>query len=118
MNVEEGQLLSGTYKLKATSDADQETELLIDGKEVEQTDRALETEAYFAFDVNGINTYFQNAVVQDGEVLRIFDDWIDTYTTITVPVDPNTLKEGQNTISIHSGNKASPFQFGFSRKPG
>ncbi|PAE15913.1 hypothetical protein CHH91_12005 [Virgibacillus sp. 7505] len=111
LNVEEGQLISGTYKLKATSDnAGQETALLIDGKEVEQTDKALETEAYFAFDVNGINTYFQNAVVQDGEVLRIFDDWIDTYTTITVPVDPDTLKEGKNTISIHAGNKASPFQ--------
>ncbi|PAF37937.1 hypothetical protein CHH69_09440 [Terribacillus saccharophilus] len=111
LNVEEGQLISGTYKLKATSDTtDQETALLIDGKEVKQTDKALETEAYFAFDVNGINTYFQNAVIQDGEVLRIFDDWIDTYTTITVPVDPDTLKEGQNTISIHAGNKASPFQ--------
>ncbi|SDD64912.1 LPXTG-motif cell wall anchor domain-containing protein [Terribacillus halophilus] len=110
LNVEEGQLLSGTYKLKATSDTEQETTLLIDGKEVAQTDKALETKAYFAFDVNGINTYFQNAVVQDGEVLHIFDDWIDTYTTITVPVDPDTLKAGENTISIHSGNKASPFQ--------
>jgi len=110
LNVEEGQLLSGTYKLKATSDTEQETTLLIDGKEVDQTDKALETEAYFAFDVNGINTYFQNAVVQDGEVLHIFDDWIDTYTTITVPVDPDTLKAGENTISIHAGNKASPFQ--------
>lgn len=111
LNVEEGQLISGTYKLKATSDtSNQETALLIDGQEVQQTDKALETEAYFAFDVNGINTYFQNAVVQDGEVLRIFDDWIDTYTTITVPVDPDTLKAGENTISIHAGNKASPFQ--------
>jgi LPXTG-motif cell wall-anchored protein len=112
LNVEEGQLLSGTYKLKATSDKmkQHDISLLIDGKKVEQTDKALETQAYFAFDVNGINTYFQNAVVQDGKVLHVFDDWIDTYTTITVPVDPNTLNPGKNTISIHSGNKASPFQ--------
>ena len=46
------------------------------------------------------------------EILHIFDDTINEYTTLTVPIQANRLEQGENTISIRSGNKVSPFDEG------
>ncbi|WP_281889780.1 S-layer homology domain-containing protein [Paenibacillus sp. YYML68] len=43
------------------------------------------------------------------EILRIFDDTINDYVTLTVPISANRLKLGDNVISIRAGSKASPF---------
>ena len=62
-----------------------------------------------AFEVSGVNTFFQNGVTMGDEVLRIFDDWIPQWKTITVPIEPDKLKEGANVFTIRSGDKATPF---------
>ncbi|UAL47758.1 lamin tail domain-containing protein [Sutcliffiella horikoshii] len=112
LNVKEGEILAGEKILKGTSstDAPEDVKLLIDGVEVEgETFQAVEHTSYFAFEVSGINTFFQNGVTMGDEVLHIFDDWINEWQTITVPIDPDKLELGDNTITIRAGNKASPF---------
>ncbi len=110
LNIEDGDLFSGDAIIKATADEyTDEIRLFVDGEEVTETFKALETEAYFAFDVRKVNLYFKNGVTMGDEILMIFDDQIDTYTTLTVPIPPEKLKIGDNTITIRSGTKASPF---------
>ncbi|MUK90344.1 metallophosphoesterase [Ornithinibacillus sp. L9] len=112
LNVEENQILHGTYVVKGTSDMNDPSELdmKIDGNVVENNYRALEHTAYFAFEVSGINTYFQNGVTIGDEIVHIFDDWMAQWETITVPIDPNYLTMGENTITIRAGNKATPWE--------
>ncbi|MGP4041812.1 lamin tail domain-containing protein [Gracilibacillus sp. D59] len=112
LNTEEGQVLNDNYVLKGTSNIDQPTEMemSIDGEQVPSNYQALEHEAYFAFEVSGVNTYFQNGVTIGNEVIDIFDDWMAQWETITVPVDPNHLSIGENTITIRAGNKANPWE--------
>ncbi len=112
LNVEEDQVLNEIFVLKGTSNIDQPTdmEMLIDGTQVPSSYAALEHEAYFAFEVSGINTYFQNGVTIGDDVIHIFDDWMAQWETITVPVDPDYLAIGENTITIRAGNKATPWE--------
>ncbi|MDQ0297890.1 hypothetical protein J2S78_000298 [Salibacterium salarium] len=112
-NINDNDILSGTNVLKGTSEQDgpENLSFLIDDQEWNgDTFRAVEDTAYLAFDVSGINTYFQNAVTMDGEVIQIFDDWMAQWTTITVPVDPELLSTGDNTFTLRAGNKATPFE--------
>ncbi|MGN8645551.1 lamin tail domain-containing protein [Gracilibacillus sp. HCP3S3_G5_1] len=112
LNIDEGQILNGTSVLRGTSNVDQPVDLKmrIDGNQVPLSYQALEHEAYFAFEVSGINTYFQNGVTIGDEVIHIFDDWMAQWETITVPIDPDYLEVGENTITIRAGNKASPWE--------
>ncbi|MCD7034293.1 lamin tail domain-containing protein [Metabacillus sp. GX 13764] len=112
LNVKDGQILSGEQIIKGTSSsaASDTIQLYIDGKEQSQgTYHAVEDEAYLAFDVSGVNTFFQNGVTMGDEVLHIFDDFIADWQTITVPIDPNKLQLGNNVFTIRSGDKVSPF---------
>ncbi|MBP1083977.1 MULTISPECIES: lamin tail domain-containing protein [Bacillus] len=111
MNVKDGDILSGQSIIKGTSKEEPEknVQLFIDGKQSEETYSAVENEAYLAFEVSGINTWFQNGVTMGDEILHIFDDWIAQWETITVPIEADRLKTGDNTLTIRAGNKASPF---------
>ncbi|MGG0855789.1 metallophosphoesterase [Metabacillus fastidiosus] len=112
LNINDGDILSGKKILKATSTNNEaeNLKLFIDDKEVaEETTRVLEHSAYLAFEVSGINTYFQNGVTMGDDILYIFDDWIPQWETITVPVEADRLAVGENVITIRAGNKASPF---------
>ncbi|WP_052360718.1 lamin tail domain-containing protein [Oceanobacillus manasiensis] len=110
LNVSNEDLLSGEKVIKATTDQySTETELYIDDNQVTDTFMAMETEAYFAFDVKDTNIYFQNGVTMGDEILEIFDDTYTKFTTITVPISAERLNQGENTITIRSGNKVSPF---------
>src|SRR5699024_2378404 len=110
LNVDDNEWIAGDKILKATGEEDpSDLSLAIDEIEVTDTFRALETEAYFAFDVRKTNIFFQNGVTMGDEILEIFDDTINTYTTLTVPISEDKLKIGKNVISIRSGNKVSPF---------
>ncbi|MFD2707005.1 lamin tail domain-containing protein [Salibacterium lacus] len=112
-NVNDNAILSGTKVLKGTSEGSGPDDLsfFIDDQEWNgETFRTVEDTAYLAFEVSGINTYFQNAVTMDGEVIHIFDDWMAQWTTITVPVDPELLSTGDNTFTLRAGNKATPFE--------
>ncbi|MFC0214007.1 S-layer homology domain-containing protein [Paenibacillus chartarius] len=112
LNVADGEILSGTRILKGTSEHApvSELQLSIDGSQT--TDgvyAAVEKDAYFAFDVTGVNYYFKNGVTMGEEILQIFDDTINDYITLTVPIQVDRLKSGSNVISIRAGTKASPF---------
>ncbi|WP_078381799.1 lamin tail domain-containing protein [Sutcliffiella halmapala] len=112
LNVKEGEILTGETIIKGTSKEDNpdDVKLFIDNQEVlGEVFSSVEHTAYFAFEVSGINTFFQNGVTMGDNILHIFDDWIAEWQTITVPIDPDRLELGDNIITIRSGNKASPF---------
>lgn len=110
LNVEEGELISGKKIIKATEDKyTEDMSLFLDKEQVTDTFMAMENEAYFAFDVSETNIYFQNGVTMGDEILEIFDDTYTDFVTLTVPIAPDMLKPGENTITIRAGNKVSPF---------
>ena len=76
---------------------------------VNNTFSSLENDSYLAFEVSGVNTFFQNGVTMGEQVVRIFDDWIPQWKTITIPIQSDKLKEGANIFTIRSGDKATPF---------
>lgn len=113
LNVKDDQILSGEAILKGTSNYDlpDQLDLSIDGSPLSKnTYHSLEQTAYFAFEANGLNTYFQNAVTMGDDVLLMLDkDWLSKWKTFTVPINPDRLQIGDNAITIRSGNKASPW---------
>ncbi|GIP62560.1 hypothetical protein J32TS6_11150 [Virgibacillus pantothenticus] len=110
LNVQDKELLSGEKVIKATADeAKDEPSLFIDQQKVKNTFKAIEADAYFAFDVKETNIYFKNGVAMGDEILHVFDDTYTKFTTLTIPVSADKLKQGENTISIRAGNKVGPF---------
>ncbi|WP_141433214.1 lamin tail domain-containing protein [Bacillus sp. 03113] len=113
LNVKNGDILKGAKILKGTSNTDSpdHVKLSIDGSDIaENTYMSVENPAYFAFEVSGVNTFFQNGVTMGEDIIRIFDDGINNWDTITVPIDADRLQLGDNIITVRAGNKASPFQ--------
>ncbi|WP_158299424.1 lamin tail domain-containing protein [Paenibacillus antri] len=112
LNVKDGDVLSGTRIIRGTAEQAPASELslTIDGTDVSAgAYEALESDAYFAFETTGVNFYFKNGVVMGQDILRIFDDTVNSWTTLTVPIDADRLQGGINTVSIRAGSKASPF---------
>lgn len=112
LNVQDNSLLSKNVLLKAFHSKDNSnTKMQIDGDEITgKTTYTLPDQAYFAVDVKKVNLYFKNGITIGDETLRIFDDTINEYTTLTVPVDPKYFEKGKDTtLSIRSGTKVSPF---------
>ncbi|WP_425415285.1 S-layer homology domain-containing protein [Paenibacillus stellifer] len=111
LNVKDGDILSGEKLLKATAEqgSPSDLKLSLDGKALQGTYASLENNAYFAFDASAVNYYFKNGVTIGQEILYTFQDPIDQYTTLTVPIEAERLKTGANTISIRAGSKTSPF---------
>ena len=114
LNVKDDDILTGKAILKAASKetAARDVELFIDGKKVEEsTYSTLETQAYLAVDISGLNMYFKNAITMGEEIIHLLDkDNNSDWKTFTIPIDPNKLAVGENIITVRSGNKASPFQ--------
>lgn len=112
LNVQDQSLLTQNVLLKAFHSKDNTgTKLLLDDQDVTNDSiYTLPDQAYFAVDVKKVNLYFKNGITIGDEILRIFDDTINQYTTLTVPVDPKYFEKGKETqISIRSGTKVSPF---------
>ena len=114
LNVKNEDILTGKKVLKGTSKVDgpDDVSLSIDNQKIqEDTHKSLETQAYLALEVNGLNTYFQNAVTMGDDILFLMDkDWLSHWKTFTIPVEADRLKIGDNTLTVRAGNKASPFQ--------
>lgn len=113
LNVNEGEIVNGEKVIKGTSKDDRPNDvtLSIDGvKQISSLYNAIEHKAYFAYEVSGINTYFQNGVTIGDEIIHIFDDWMAQWETITVPIEADQLQVGDNTITIRAGNKATPWE--------
>lgn len=112
VNIEDNQFISNDFTIKASDDkyTPEDLEINIDGKKVTDTYKAIEDTAYFAFDVNKTNIFFQNAVCIGDEILEIMDDTINGYITMTVPIDASRMKLGEAlNVDIRSGTKVSPF---------
>ncbi|MBM4760990.1 metallophosphoesterase [Bacillus sp. B15-48] len=112
LNVKDGDLVNGEVILKGTSatDTSANVTLMVDGVEQTDTYLSIEQPAYFAFEVNGLNTYFQNAVTMGEDILYIMDqDWLTEWKTFSIPIETERLPLGDQTITVRSGNKASPF---------
>ncbi|MGG1554425.1 S-layer homology domain-containing protein [Paenibacillus ferrarius] len=113
LSVKDGDILSNSKVIRGTGEGlhPDSLTLTMDGTELpaEATYHAVEHNAYFAFDVNGVNYYFKNGITQGEEILSIFQDPISTYTTLSIPFQADRLKAGSNVISIRAGSKASPF---------
>lgn len=112
LNVQDDSLLSQEVLLKAFHSKDNtHTKLMLDGQDVtNDTFYTSPDQAYFAVDVKKVNLFFKNGITIGDETLRIFDDTINRYTTLTVPIDPKYFEKGKETkISIRSGTKVSPF---------
>ncbi|RIW36077.1 LPXTG cell wall anchor domain-containing protein [Bacillus salacetis] len=114
LNLENQEIVSGIKVLKGTSKEDfaKDVQLFIDDIKVQSSSyNALENEAYLALEVNGLNTYFQNAVTMGEDILYLMDkDWLTHWKTFTIPVEADRLQIGENVITVRAGNKASPFQ--------
>ncbi|WP_312099416.1 lamin tail domain-containing protein [Niallia sp.] len=114
LNVQDNDILSGSVLLKAASksEAANDVELFIDGKRVaKDTYRSLESQAYLAVDISGLNMYFKNAIAMGEDIIHLLDqDNNSDWKTFTIPIDPKKLSIGENIITVRSGNKASPFQ--------
>ncbi len=113
LNVSEGEIVNGEKVIKGTSkdDLPNDITLSIDGvKQITSLYNTIEHKAYFAYEVSGINTYFQNGVTIGDEIIHIFDDWMAQWETITVPIEADQLQIGENTITIRAGNKATPWE--------
>jgi hypothetical protein len=109
LNVKDHDLLSGQAVLKATNNNEQ-PKLVVDNQEMTNTYKSMEKRAFFAFDVNKTNLYFKNGVTMGDEILKTFDDTINSYVTMSVPISPDKLKINEDTVlSIRSGTKVSPF---------
>jgi Lamin Tail Domain/S-layer homology domain/Calcineurin-like phosphoesterase len=111
LNVTNETILNQTAIIKASSNDISNTTIRIDSKDVTaETKPALEDQAYFAVEVKKTNLYFKNGITIGDEVLIIFDDTINQYVTLTVPIDPKYFEKGKGTtISVRSGTKVSPF---------
>ncbi|OMF22065.1 hypothetical protein BK133_27285 [Paenibacillus sp. FSL H8-0548] len=112
LNVSDNEILSGTKILLGAGEtaAADELTLSIDGKPLSSgIYHAVERDAYFAFEVQGADYYFKNAVVQDKEILHTFLDPIPSWSTLSIPISADRLKLGENVLSIYAGSKSGPF---------
>ncbi|WP_179232977.1 S-layer homology domain-containing protein [Paenibacillus rigui] len=112
LNVKNGEIVKGTRVVKGTAEqAGPDTlKLVIDGQDLSPAAfPAVENDAYFAFEANSVNYYFKNGVTIGKEILYTFQDPINTYTTLSVPIQSDRLKQSGNVISIRAGSKSSPF---------
>ncbi|WP_165887010.1 FIMAH domain-containing protein [Scopulibacillus darangshiensis] len=111
LNVRTGDILTGKAVIKGSANGVDpgNLKLLIDGSEVKESYRALEQPAYFAFEADGMNTAAQDAVTMGKDVLQLVDGGVADYDTVAVPVDPEKLTRGENTINLRAGSIARPY---------
>lgn len=119
LNVKDGELVHGVTAIKGTAEGagPNDLELSLDSKQLTtniSTD--LEHDAYFVFDVKGVDYYFKNAVTMGPEelgeksILYTFMDPIVDWQTLSYPISADRLKSGSdNVIFIRAASKSSPF---------
>ncbi len=108
LNLTEGSVLNGKVSVKSYGTNDK---LMIGSQDVTtQTTPALLSDAYFVFEADKVDNYFQNAVTMGDEVLDIYNYRITQYTTLSVPIVASKIQKGEKTtLSLRAGTKMSPF---------
>lgn len=107
LSLNDGELLKGETWIKAAGDDLEAIEVSVDGEKLQPLSRGLEQPAYFAFDVNGADKNYLNAVKFNGEIIHLFNYGVTSYNTVLVPVDG--LAAGTNTIRIAAGSYTSTY---------
>jgi len=112
LNLTDGQYVSGsTQVVVGVEGPATDATLEVAGSDVtSQLAPALEDEPRFVFDVTSVNSYFQNGVLVDGDVLSIFDEQImGEWRTLSVPVPTEHLAQGRNlSVEVWAGTKKAP----------
>ena len=64
----------------------------------------------FVFEASGVNQFFRNGVLVDGDELLIFQDGIPQgYETLSTPVPLTYVQQGEDlVVSVYAGTKAAP----------
>ncbi|MFD1177418.1 S-layer homology domain-containing protein [Paenibacillus puldeungensis] len=119
LNVKDKEFVHGTTVIKGTAKGagPNDLELSVDSKSLATgISAALEHDAYFVFDVKGVDYYFKNAVTMGPEelgeksILYTFMDPIVDWQTMSYPISADRLKSGSdNVIFIRAASKSSPF---------
>lgn len=104
LNVKDQQILSGTAVIRGAADkvSPADLELYIDGARVQGTP-SMDDPAYFVFEADGIDDGV-NTVTIGKDVLYRTEANIDGYKTLIVPIKPERLAAGQNTITLRAGD--------------
>lgn len=107
LNIDSGAVVSKTVAVKAY---DKNASLIVNGQDVKgQSQKAVAETGYFVFDVKKTNVFFKNGVTMGDEILYIFDDMINQYQTISVPLTPERFKENTPIeLALRAGTKVSP----------
>ncbi|MFG6402134.1 metallophosphoesterase [Microbacterium sp. P04] len=115
LNVTDGQFVSGSTDIIAGGENYPSTVELSIGDDTVDTAPSLERAPVFAFQVSGVNFYFKNGVlVGDGpraerDVLRIFDNTITSWETLSTAVPLEYTKQGDElVVSVWAGTKKAP----------
>lgn len=119
LNLNNGDLVSGTTIIKGTAEqaAANELGLIIDNNVlIEELSPALEHDVYFVFEAKNVDYYFKNAVTMgpeslgDQSILYTFMDPITNWQTLSFPISADRFQMGSdNVIYIRAGSKSSPF---------
>ncbi len=118
LNVSGSSVLSGNRTVTANAGNDNSnTKLFIDDEEV-LTKPVLENGAYFALTLEGLNSYFKNALTATSsttpnEVLSFFSKWSSLDSRI-IPVDNKYFSQDESgnydlTLSMWAGDSGTPF---------
>ncbi|MFG6444245.1 lamin tail domain-containing protein [Microbacterium sp. P07] len=109
LNLDDDQFVSGVTDVIAAGDEyPSDVQLSIGGDRVE-TQPSLERAPAFAFEVTGVNFYFKNGVRIGDDVLRVFDNTINEWTTLTTAAPLTYVRQGDElVVSVWAGTKKAP----------
>ncbi|MBP3041025.1 metallophosphoesterase [Bacillaceae bacterium Marseille-Q3522] len=111
-NLEESQVISGSYSIQATDDKEHydSLTLAIDGNLIaeSQLKKVLEMDPFFVANINQMNYNFKNAIIINDEVVHALDEDSSRHI-LTRPIKRNYIApEGEQTlIRISSGTLSS-----------
>ena len=121
VNVNDGEVLSGTQTITANDGNNNEnTTIMVDG--VQQTVKnTLEDGAYFMIETSGINSYFKNAITaacgdNTREIISYYVSWRETPSSRAVHIDNKYFTYNEETdsydvtLTIWAGGEGTPFE--------
>lgn len=111
LNHADGDFVSGTTPLTATTDGDpSDLSLSVDGAPVADVVPSLEASPRFAFEATNTDAFFRNGVKIGDEVLTVFDEgFYERTETIAADVPLERVVRGERvTLGIYAGTKAWP----------
>lgn len=113
LNVNDGQFIKETVSLQGYQPLSDGGALLmtIDGQPIE-TKPMMPGEAYLVLEADDLQPAlgFKNGILMGDTVIHLFEGIHDYYQfeTIAVPVSPELLSSGLNTLSVWAGDRISP----------